>query len=255
MRTIKYYDRINKQLLEIEVSDEVAKFLHADNKRLSRRGQKDKENIALSLDAYSHHEGKEALTYGELIADENAYVDKHLEEEDFSNIVWSVVDKLESKQAESIKMLYLNERKAKAVARHFGMSQSAFSQFKDTALKHLHILLSYDEEFRKTIYYERHYKDFAEDVINQAKREISNNETYSINLNNVFDLMKSVTQINKITEKIGIEIPETTLKQLEYMTKPVWGFFKELKKNGKFDPDKQNFLNIPTNEITKIINK
>jgi len=38
------------------------------------------------------------------------------------------------------------------------------------------------------------------------------------------------------------------------MIKPVWGFFKELKKNGKFDPNKQNFLNIPLNEITKIIN-
>jgi len=255
LRTIKYYDRINKQLLELEVSDEVAKFFQADNKRLSRQGQKDKEHIALSLDAYSHHEGENALTYGELIADENAYVDKYLEKDDFSNIVWNVVDKLETKQAESIKMLYLNERKAKVVARHLGMSQSAFTQFKDTALKHLHILLSYDEDFAKTTYYEKHYKDFADDVINQAKAEITASETYSINLNNVFELMKSVTQINKITEKIGVEIPEATLKQLEYMTKPVWGFFKELKKNGKFDPDKQNFLNIPLNKITKMINK
>lgn len=255
MRTIKYYDRINKQLLEIEVSDEVAKFFQADNKRLSRQGQRDKENIALSLDAYSHHEGENALTYGELIADENAYVDKYLEKDDFSNIVWNVVDKLETKQAEAIKMLFLNERKAKVVARYLGMSQSAFTQFKDTALKHLHILLSYDEDFAKTTYYEKHYKDFADDVINQAKAEITASETYSINLNNVFELMKSVTQINKITEKIGVEIPEATLKQLEYMTKPVWGFFKELKKNGKFDPDKQNFLNIPLNEITKMINK
>ena len=238
MRTIKYYDRINKQLLEIEVSDEVAKFFQADNKRLSRQGQRDKENIALSLDAYSHHEGENALTYGELIADENAYVDKYLEKDDFSNIVWNVVD-----------------RKAKVVARYLGMSQSAFTQFKDTALKHLHILLSYDEDFVRTTYYEKHYKDFADDVINQAKEEITASETYSINLNNVFELMKSATQINKITEKIGVKIPEATLKQLEYITKPVWGFFKELKKNGKFDPDKQNLLNIPLNEITKMINK
>jgi len=255
LRAIKYYDRINQQMIELEVSDEIAKFLQNDSKRRSRSGKKDKENIALSLNAYSHYEGKEALTYGDLIADKNAYVDKHLEEDDFSNIVWKVVDKLENKQAESIKMLYLNERKPKAVARYLGMSRSAFSQFKDTALKHLHILLSYDKEFRKTNYYENHYKDFAEDVINQVKRELSNSETYSINLNNVFDLMKSVTQINKITEKIGVEIPEKTLKQLECMTKHVWGFFKELKKNGTFDPDKQNFLNIPINEITKIINK
>lgn len=255
MRTIKYYDRINKQLLEIEVSDEVAKFFQADNKRLSRQGQRDRENIALSLDAYSHHEGKNALTYGELIADENANIEKYAEKNEFSNIIWNVVDKLESKEAEAIKMFYLYDRKAKVVARHLGMSRSAFTQFKDTALKHLHILLSYDEDFAKSTYYENHYKDFTDDVINQAKEEICATETYSININNVFELMKSVTQINKITEKIGVEIPEATLKQLEYMTKPVWGFLKDLKKNGKFDPDKQNFLHIPLNEITKMINK
>lgn len=255
MRTIKYYDRINKQLLELEVSDKVAKALHADNRRLSRQGQKDSECIALSLDAVSHYDGEKALTYGELIEDENADVEKYAEKNEFSNIIWNVVDKLESKEADAIKMFYLYDRKAKVVARHLGLSRSAFTQFKDTALKHLHILLSYDEDFTKTTYYENHYKDFADDVINQAKEEICASETYSINLNNVFELMKSVTQINKITEKIGVEIPEATLKQLEYMTKPVWGFFKELKKNGKFDPDKQNFLHIPINEITKLINK
>jgi len=74
LRTIKYYDRINRQLLEIEVSDKVAKTLHADNRRLSRQGQRDSENIALSLDDYSQYDGENTLTYGELIEDKNADV-------------------------------------------------------------------------------------------------------------------------------------------------------------------------------------
>ena len=45
LRAIKYYDRINQQMIELEVSDEIAKFLQNDSKRRSRSGKKDKENI------------------------------------------------------------------------------------------------------------------------------------------------------------------------------------------------------------------
>lgn len=250
MRVVKYYDRINKQLLELEVNDEVAKFLHSDNRRLSRQGQKDRENIVLSLDDQTDYNGEEALTYHELIPDEKAYVDKILEQKEFSRIVWKVVDKLEEKQAKAIKGYFKIGYRAKELADYLGMSTSAFTQFKDTALKHLHILLSYDEEFRSTTYYELHYKDFADDVIKQVKQSLQD-DTLQINLNSVLSLMKGVTQLNKITKSIGIEIPEETCKQLESMTKPVWNFIKDLKKNGKYVEGNENFLNIPLNIFNK----
>lgn len=252
MRVIKYYDRIHKQMLELEVSDEVAKFLHADNRRLSRQGQRDKEYIALSLDAPTEYNGEEALTYGEIIPDPNAYIDKIYEQKEFSKCIWRIVDKLEKKQAIALKMYYKIGYRAKEVADYLGMTTSAFTQFKETALKHLHIQLSYDNQFRHTSYYEVHYKNFANDVINQVKESLDNNKI-SINLNNVLDLMKNVTQLNKITEKIGIQISDELTNQLQTITKPVWDFIKMLKHNGKYIPEQQNFLNIPLDNLNQLI--
>lgn len=49
MKTIKYYDRINNKYIDLEVNDEVAKFLRSDNKRLHRQINRDRENIAFSI--------------------------------------------------------------------------------------------------------------------------------------------------------------------------------------------------------------
>ena len=40
MRKINYYDRIHKQYIELEVTDEVAKFLFANDKWLRRQQNK-----------------------------------------------------------------------------------------------------------------------------------------------------------------------------------------------------------------------
>lgn len=49
MRKINYYDRIHKQYIELEVTDEVAKFLFANDKWLRR--QQNKYNYStISLD-------------------------------------------------------------------------------------------------------------------------------------------------------------------------------------------------------------
>ena len=107
MRIIKYYDRIHSELLELEVNDEVAKFFHADNRRWSRQGQKIKENIALSLDEPTEWNGEDALTYGELIEDEKANIDKIMAKKELARIVWNVVDKLDKNQAKMIKLYYI----------------------------------------------------------------------------------------------------------------------------------------------------
>ena len=249
MRKIQYYDKINKEVVELEVNDEVTKFLQADRKRLIRQAKEDRKYFAFSLDDYTKFNDEELLSIGELIADENLDIEREIEKKEFSKIIWNVVGKLESRQANAIKMIYKHGYKSK------DMSYSAFTQFKDTALKHLHILLSYDKDFAKTEYYERHYKHFADDVIKQLKQEIeTENKEFSINLNNVYDLMKNVTQMNKITERLGVNIPEKTITLLNEMTKPVAEFFKALKQNGKFKDSGQSNLNIPITELLNLIN-
>lgn len=254
MKTIKYYDRINNKYIDLEVNDEVAKFLRSDNKRLHRQINRDRENIAFSLDEKTDYDGEEALTYHELIEDKKANVEKILEKKEFAKCVWRIVDELEEKQAKIIKGYFKFGYKNKELANYLNMTTSAFSQFKATALKHLHILFSFDPEFSNTQFYQAHYKDFADDVIDEAKKFISK-DFISIDLGQVMDLIKNATQIKKIAEKKGIKIPITTLKQIENMTKPVWEFLKQLKQNGKFNSNEKVYLNIPNYTLLKEIEK
>lgn len=242
MRIIKYYDRIHKQLLELEVSDEVAKFFHADNRRWSRQGQKIKENIALSLDDPTECNGEEALTYGELIEDEKANIDKIMAKKELARIVWNVVDILDKNQAKMIKLYYIYGYRAKELANYFGLTRSAFTQWKDTTHKHLLYLLSRDDEFNKTDYYYKDiYKSFADEVIDTAKQKLSQSQI-SINLNKVNELMNDVTQAMKIADKLGVGLPEENKKMLDFMTKTVRGFVKPLlkKENDKSKQEDKN---------------
>ena len=254
MKTIKYYDRINNKYIYLEVNDEVAKFLRSDNKRLHRQINRDIENIAFSLDEKTDYDGEEVLTYHELIEDKKANVEKILEKKEFAKCVWRIVDELEEKQVKIIKGYFKFGYKNKELASYLKMSTSAFCQFKATALKHLHILFSFDPEFSNTQFYQAHYKDFADDVIDEAKKFISK-DFISIDLGQVMDLIKNVTQIKKIAEKKGIKIPITTIKKLEKMTKPVWDFLKQLKQCGKFNEKEKVYLNIPTYEILQELAK
>ena len=239
METIKYYDRIHNKFIDLEVNDEVAQFLRSDNKRLKRQQKRDGQYIAISLDEQTEYNGEEALTYHEIIADENAYIEKNLEKKEFAKCIWRVVDELEDKQAKIIKGYYKYGYKNKELSSYLKMSTSAFCQFKATALKHLHILLSFDPEFSNTNFYQSHYKDFADDVIEEVIKSAS----------------KDFIQIKKIAEKKGIKIPITTIKKLEQMTKPVWDFLKQLKQCGKFNEKEKVYLNIPTYEILQELAK
>ena len=86
MRKIKYYDRFSYLLLEIEVTDEVEKFHHADNRRLSRKGQIDRECIAISLDEFTNHNGEDWHQYHQLIPDTNVDIDKIMERKELKRV-------------------------------------------------------------------------------------------------------------------------------------------------------------------------
>lgn len=178
METIKYYDTIHNKYIDLEVNDEVAQFLRSDNKRLKRQQKRDRQYIAISLDEQTDYSGEEALTYHEIIADENAYIEKNLEKKEFAKCIWRVVDELEDNQAKIIKGYYKYGYKNKELASYLKMSTSAFCQFKATALKHLHILLSFDPEFSNTNFcYNYKYDEyvFVDDIGDLINPDIISN--------------------------------------------------------------------------------
>ena len=161
---------------------------------------------------------------------------------ELARIVWNVVDILDKNQAKMIKLYYIYGYRAKELANYFGLTRSAFTQWKDTTHKHLLYLLSRDDEFNKTDYYYKDiYKSFADEVIDTAKQKLSQSQI-SINLNKVNELMNDVTQAMKIADKLGVGLPEENKKMLDFMTKTVRGFVKPLlkKENDKSKQEDKN---------------
>lgn len=68
MRIIKYYDRINRKYLDLEVTDEVAKFLLANDKWL-RRKQNEFNFRTISLDTVIYSSEDDEITLKETVAD------------------------------------------------------------------------------------------------------------------------------------------------------------------------------------------
>lgn len=69
MRIIKYYDRINRKYLDLEVTDEVAKFLLANDKWF-RRKQNEFNFRTISLDTVIYSGEDDEITLKETIADD-----------------------------------------------------------------------------------------------------------------------------------------------------------------------------------------
>ena len=254
MKTIKYFDKIHNKMLELEVNDEVAKFLEADKKHSQRQRIKDYENISFSLDEKTSVDGEIALTYNEIIPDENSNIEKILEKKAFKQCVWNVVDKLNEDEAKAIKLFFWYGYKASEIAKYFNMSVSAFTQWKSTILKHLRILFSYDEQFKQTEFFKSHYKKFSEDMEKQTKESLAK-DVYSVDLNSVSDLIKTVTQTKKTMESLNIKLSKKDKKTIDFMTKTLQEFFKTLKKNGKFTNNGKTILNIPMQKLMTLIKK
>lgn len=111
MRTIQYYDRINKKLIDLEVTDEVARFLMSNDKKL-RRHQVRYDYFNISLDTPINSNDEDGITLAETLEDKVEVMDCatcrrkiHL-----FNTVWKVVDKLKPKQIELINRGYIWEQ-------------------------------------------------------------------------------------------------------------------------------------------------
>ena len=225
MRKIKYYDRINHKMLEIEVNDEVARFMQADDRRQSRQGQKYRENVVLSLDDYSCVDGQNYLTYHELIADEKSNTIENYENKQFNKLVWHICHKLSYKERQILWWYYKIGYKASEIAKSLKLDSSQFSQQKATAISHLRILLLNDPDFVNTDYHK------STEIFTRPKEVKENAENLDIKKiefknKDIYNLTKEVPQQIKISEKLGIKIDELIKNFGLLANKEVRNFFK-----------------------------
>ncbi len=225
MRKIKYYDRINHKMLELEVNDEVAKFMQADDRRQSRQGQRYRENVVLSLDDYSCVDGQNYLTYHELIADEKSNTIENYENKQFNKLVWHICHKLPYKERQILWWYYKIGYKASEIAKSLKLDNSQFSQQKATTLSHLRVLLLNDPDFLNTDYY-KSTKMFT--LPKEVKENAENLDIKKIEFknNDIYNLTKEVPQQIKISEKLGIKIDEPIKNFGLLANKEVRNFFK-----------------------------
>lgn len=231
MRKIKYYDRFSHHLLEIEVTDEVAKFHHADNRRLSRKGQIDRECMAISLDEFTNHNGEDWHQYHELIPDPNADIDKIMERKELKRVVWGVVDKLPPEERLIIRDFYKIGHRPFEIAEKLKINGPKFSQRKATALKHLRNLLLFSKEFVQTDYFmNSDFQPFPNEIVEEAKQIDYN--TFKVSQKEVHELTKQVPQEFKIIDKLEIETIDQDKELGLLIHKEVRNFLNWVEYNG-----------------------
>lgn len=258
LRIIKYYDRINRQYIDLEVTDEVARFLMSNDKKL-RRHQAKYDYFNISIDTPINSNDEDSITLAETLEDKTEVMDCatcrrkiHL-----FNTVWKVVDKLNPKQIELIDNLYIFDKTQKEIAKMWNVSESSVSQMKDTALLHLTYHFYTDKEFKKTDLYKRNKREFEFDLPRVAK-ELDKENGLTFDLNAINNLVKDNTQMLKTFTSLGLEVNENEKQLLSYMNKTVKHFLETL----NLDNSKQNTITIPSNlklpedfNIADIINK
>ena len=154
MRIIKYYDRIHRQFIDLEVTDEVAKFLMRNDKWL-RRQQIKYNYYTVSLGSPVYNDDEDGITLAETIEEKHSEEDYYIDEDKkkLFKLVWKIVGELDDKQHKLIDDLFVNEKSQKQIAKEFGVSASGVFQMKDTALLHLRYHFYTDKEFMQTDIY------------------------------------------------------------------------------------------------------
>ena len=242
VRIIKYFDRIHSKYVDVEVTDEVARFLLANDKYL-RRLQKRYNYYTVSLEKviYSTDDGED-ITLAEAIPEKhktNSHVlDKKRRK--LYELVWKIVSRLEKREQKLIKYIFVENKSQKQIAQEFGISTSAVSQFKQTTLLHLSYYFYTDKEFMQTEIYKQNKREFNYDLMRVAKG-IDNKNGLKFDLNKIQDFVKDNTQTLKMLSALGIELDEREKELFTFMNRTVKQFLDGM----KLDKNKKSIITIP----------
>ena len=243
MRVIKYFDRIHCEYLDLEVTDEVALFLQSSSKRM-QRSQNEYNYRTISLDTVVYSGESEDITLQETIPapeeDEVMNCKTCKQKLKFYNIVWKVVSNLDKDKYDLVWDFFVLGKSQKQLATEKGITESAVSQLRDTAINDLVYYFNFDEEFKQTDYYkkylEKEKKDFVKIANSLTKEEIGH-----YIMNGVKDFTKIITQVLKKSTTLNNEIENKD--KISKANRVVKQTIEQLNQNN----EQSKTLNIPNN--------
>ncbi len=248
MRVIKYYDRINRKNIDLEVTDVVAKFLASSDKKIQRK-QNDYDYFTVSVDNVVYYGGceDEDITYNEIIPEPEEVTmncitcDERLA---FYNVVWKVVAKLDKEKYDLIWDIFVEKKSQREIAKDLGKDEELISQLKDTAFNDLIYHFNFDEDFNKSEYYEKYLIDAIKDW-NRITKQLTAEDIGQYIMNDVYDFTKTLTQTLKKST-----ILDKDIKDKDKISKTN-RIVKQTTEKLNADKEKNKQLNIPKNIFTK----
>lgn len=224
---IKYKDRIHNQLVDIEVNDEVARYLWA-NDRYWRRLMKRVNKYECSY-FNSFFDDDDEIEFVETIKDESIDIEQEVDDKMFAEIIWKVADKLQPLQKQILIERFKRDMKLCDIAQKHNMSKSALTQFLKTTYKHFVFFLARDKDFIKTDFWQFHCKDFTDEFIDTLEKGLTD-DNFEFDLDKILEFSKGATQAIKIADKLGVGLSPAQKKLWNFMSKTVNDFIKEIQK-------------------------
>mgnify|MGYP001044825936 FL=1 len=199
MRVIEYFDRIHRQKIELEVTDEVALFLQSSSKKW-QRSHNEYNYRTISLDTVVYSGESEDVTLGETIPapeeDEVMNCKTCNQKLKFYNIIWKVVGNLDKDKYDLVWDLFVLKKSQKRLAIEKGITESALSQLLSTIRDDLVYHFNCDKEFTQTDYYKEYFKREMRDV-KRIAQTFTPEEIGRYIMNGVLGLTKLATQVFK----------------------------------------------------------
>lgn len=199
MRVIEYFDRIHRQKIELEVTDEVALFLQSSSKKW-QRCQNEYNYRTISLDTVVYSGESEDVTLEETIPtpeeDEVMNCKTCKQKLKFYNIVWKVVGNLDKDKYDLVWDFFVLRKSQKQLSCEKGITESALSQLLSTIRDDLVYHFNCDKEFTQTDYYKEYFKREMQDV-KRIAQSLTSEEIGGYIMNGVLGLTKLATQVFK----------------------------------------------------------
>lgn len=199
MRVIEYFDRIHRQKIELEVTDEVALFLQSSSKKW-QRSQNEYNYRTISLDTVVYSGESEDVTLEETIPapEEEVMNCKTCKQKlKFYKIVWKVVSNLDKDKYDLVWDIFVLKKSQKQLACKKGITESALSQLLSTIRDDLVYHFNFDKEFTQTDYYKKYLQNEKKDFVRIAQSMTPEEIGGYIMNGNVLGISKSLTQVFK----------------------------------------------------------